>query len=110
MANKFGAAYTLPPFVPVSTQNRLQAASTSFVTSYSCAQRQIKGWLSLIISVVVADYALITGAYSLVIFVGGKFNYFKERNSWQRYINMSDDQAEVPLVGTINSRYLSKTV
>lgn len=55
----------LPKFTP------LQPVDTVFLQSYSCEQRRLKTGISLLISVVVADYALIVGGYSLVMFIAG---------------------------------------
>jgi hypothetical protein len=58
-------------FLPVGSNNTLQPSSTTFLRSYSCLQKQIKGALSATVSVIVADYAFIAGAYSLVVFCVG---------------------------------------
>lgn len=68
----------LPQFLALDDHNSLQSTGTSFLRSYSCVQRQLKNWVSVIISVLVADYALIIGAYSLVVWCAGK---------WQKYNN-----------------------
>jgi hypothetical protein len=61
------------PIIPLSLNetNRLQGSPTSLLQTYSCTQRQPKEALSLIVSVLAADYALAHGAYSLFIFVTG---------------------------------------
>jgi hypothetical protein len=79
-ARTAGFNYTVPSFLPVNNENRLQAIPASFLASYSCTRRQTKGWLSLIISVLVADYALIVGVYRLVIFIGEKSERFANRS------------------------------
>jgi hypothetical protein len=62
----------LPSFNRLSNDNRLEASSVSFVQSYSCTERRMKGWLSVFISVAVADYAFLTGAYTVFTFIVGK--------------------------------------
>jgi hypothetical protein len=42
---------------------------TVFVQSYLCEQRRLKSPFSLLITVLVADYALIIGAYNLVLMI-----------------------------------------
>jgi hypothetical protein len=62
--------------LPLSDKNRFQATGSSLNETYTCSQRQLKTWLSLSISVLSADTALILGAYGLFIFATG---YFQER-------------------------------
>lgn len=52
-------------------ENQLHDVPTSLSLTYSCSQRQVKGWLSLFISVLAADVALIIGAYNFFIMVAG---------------------------------------
>jgi hypothetical protein len=47
----------------------LQPSDTTFLQSYSCQKRVLKSGVSLLISVIAADYAFIAGAYSLIIWV-----------------------------------------
>lgn len=47
--------------------------------TYTCSQRQLNRWLSLVISVVTADVALILSTYNLFIFVA---SYLQKR--WDR--------------------------
>lgn len=63
--NELSNLLPLPEFTP------LQPVDTVFLQSYSCEQRRLKTGISLLISVVVADYALIVGGYSLVMFIAG---------------------------------------
>lgn len=51
--------------------NRIQPIPMTFIRSYSCTQTVIKQLGSLLISVLVADYALVIGAYQLAVFIGG---------------------------------------
>ena len=44
----------------------LEPSETFLVVSYSCTQRQLKSPVSLIVTVIAADYALIVGGYSIV--------------------------------------------
>ena len=61
-----------PPFLDLGTNNTLSATPTEFIRGYSCVLRQRKKWLGLIISVIVADYAMIMAAYKVAIFIGKK--------------------------------------
>jgi hypothetical protein len=56
------------PFPAFDETNGLpmEPAQTFLVASYSCTQRQLKSPVSLIITVIAADYALIVGGYSFV--------------------------------------------
>jgi hypothetical protein len=47
----------------------LTTNETVFIQSYLCEQRRLKSPFSLFITVVVADYALITGAYNFVLLI-----------------------------------------
>jgi hypothetical protein len=70
-------------FLPVDSSNAPQPSSTTFLRTYSCLQREIKGALSATVSVIVADDAFIQGAYSVLFCVGwwqskrpnGKYRY-----------------------------------
>lgn len=79
-------ATSLPSFLPIQDGNRIQPISVSIATTYYCTVTQLKGWVSLLISVVVADWALITGAYTFFVWIGSwhRLRYFgiekKERN------------------------------
>ena len=57
---------SLPELFPLQGDD-LFLENTTFMRSYSCVQRQLKAPGSLVISIIVADYALIVGAYTLVI-------------------------------------------
>jgi hypothetical protein len=97
-----GVNYTLPSFLPVNDENRLQPIPASFLASYSCTRRQIKGWLSLIISVLVADYALIVGAYHFIIFIGEKSRRFAsplhKENAKEDNEGLGDETDIIPLM------------
>ena len=60
-----------PTFLPLSADNSLQPFGVTLLRSYSCVERQLKGWVSAAISVLVADYALIMGGYTFFVFVIG---------------------------------------
>jgi hypothetical protein len=70
---RFSGYPSIPPFLPINESNRLEPISISFLTTYSCTETQLKGWVSVIISVLVADYALITGAYTFIVWISGPF-------------------------------------
>ena len=48
-----------------------QPPDVTFVKSYSCIERRLKAPISLIISVIVADYTFVVGLYTLVILIAG---------------------------------------
>ena len=70
-----------PNFLPLDTNNSLKPNPTSFLRSYSCVQRQWKGWVTVIILVIVADYTFIMGGYTLVLLVAGWLQKHKDGNS-----------------------------
>jgi hypothetical protein len=65
--------------LPITESNQLQNSPLPFVKTYTCSQRQLKGWLSFSISVIAADTALVLGAYNIFIFVA---SYLQKR--WDR--------------------------
>jgi hypothetical protein len=60
---------SIPQFDALTDQNSLKAKDQMFIRSYTCTERVLKTPLSLIISVFVADFTLITGAYNLTILI-----------------------------------------
>lgn len=61
----------VPEFAPIGPTNRLNSFETSFVRSYDCSERRIKGWVSFLVSVGTANYAMLSATYSAVIFFVG---------------------------------------
>lgn len=61
----------VPTFSPLDNNNQLQPVETEFIRSYSCLQRQWRGVLSAIVSVIVADYALFFGPYHFYLWLCG---------------------------------------
>jgi hypothetical protein len=68
---------TYPPIL-LNDENRLTPVETTLLRSYSCSQWQLKNPASLVISVIVANYALIKGSYALVLLVAGWFQKRKD--------------------------------
>ena len=60
---------SLPPFLPLSEQNSLDLPSVKILRNYSCSGRQMKGWVSVVISVITADYAILGGVYHFFIYI-----------------------------------------
>src|SRR5271154_4499288 len=58
----------VPRLAPIDDENFLSPTEATFIQTYPCNVRVMKTPLSAIVSVVVADYAFIKGAYSLFIF------------------------------------------
>ena len=69
---------SLPPVPPFDDNTRLTPVNTTILQSYSCSQRRLRDGMSLVILVVVADYALITGAYKFIVLVAGWFQKRKD--------------------------------
>jgi hypothetical protein len=57
------------PLIPLNDATRLRPFETTLLRSYSCASREMKNWINLIVSVFAADYALIAGSYGLLVIV-----------------------------------------
>ena len=64
-------AVTPAEFLALNETNRLQPVDTTFFISYSCTERQLKGWFGVFTSVFAADYAILVTAYGIFIFIAG---------------------------------------
>lgn len=58
----YGLNITLPQF-----KSPLQPQPTTFVRTYFCTQKQLKGLASVVISVFAADYTLVLGVFGVAI-------------------------------------------
>jgi hypothetical protein len=67
-----------PEFLPLDNNNSLQQTAVTFLTSYSCMQRQPQPFIYAAVSVLVADYVFIAGGYSFVIIVA---TWWKKRRT-----------------------------
>jgi hypothetical protein len=66
--------------LPVSETNKpLSNSPVSLYTMLTCSQRQIKGWVSFVVSVAAADTALILGVYNVFIFIAGWIQKRRDR-------------------------------
>jgi hypothetical protein len=65
---------------PVTTGTPITLPTMTFIQSYSCTRRQLKKGISFLIAVVVADYALIIGGYSLAILIAGTIQKYRRRD------------------------------
>jgi hypothetical protein len=67
--------YTLAEFLPLNDTNRLQATTAVTTTTlkylYTCSDLKLRAPLSLIISVIVADWGLIHPSLTIIIFLFG---------------------------------------
>jgi hypothetical protein len=70
----------LPQFSNLSDENSLKAQVSTFTRTYSCLQIKPKSPLNFIVSVVVAEYALIMGGYKLAILVAEVIQKRKQRD------------------------------
>ena len=59
----------IPGFQSLSNGNNLRPETRHFFRGYACTERRLKAPMSLIIAVIVADYALIMSAYKVTILV-----------------------------------------
>ena len=73
------------PFAPLNDVNRLHEVEMTFFQSYSCTVRQLKSPLGFLVSVVVADYAFIKGAYSIFMFCAAWLQKRKYRESMTKF-------------------------
>ena len=71
--HKIDTGLVLPNFLALDENNSLKPLPMTFLRSYSCTERQLKGWLSATISVLTTDYAFIVGGYKLVVWIAGKW-------------------------------------
>jgi hypothetical protein len=62
-----GIHFRVGEFLPLTNSNTLSPIPTTFLRSYSCSQRQAKGWVSLLMNVIIADYTFVFGAYHLLL-------------------------------------------
>lgn len=67
---------SIPTFLPFTNENRIEASPVSILTTYSCTIAQLKNWANGLVSVAVADWAFITGAYHFFIWIGGLWGHF----------------------------------
>ena len=67
VAQSFGQ----PPPVLLNDETRFEPIQKTLLRSYICSKRETKGPLSLIISVIAGGYALIVGAYKVVLIITG---------------------------------------
>lgn len=61
-------------------ENSLKPRNTTFIRSYSCVERHLRSWLERIISVIVADYALIGVPYAIIVFVAVEIEKRRQRD------------------------------
>lgn len=64
----------------MTNDNHVTLPEMTFIKSYSCTYRQMKSPIDFIISVVVADYALIIGGYTIAIFIAGSIQNYRRRD------------------------------
>jgi hypothetical protein len=67
----------LPEFLPLGGNNTLEPTPKSFLRSYSCVIRQLKGAVSVAILILIADYTFIAGGYSLLLWGVGSWAKYK---------------------------------
>ena len=77
-------------FLPLSKSNQLVPIQTTFLRSYSCVERRIKGWLSATILVIVADYTFIVGMYNFISFMAGWWQKRKDRKGAYKNVEMDN--------------------
>lgn len=61
--------YTLTPFRPLNEANRMNASTVSLNMLYTCTDLKLKDSAGLIISIIVADWAMLTSVFALVVFL-----------------------------------------
>lgn len=64
----FGTSAIFPQFELPSNINSLNVSKTTFIRSYACNQRKWKSRLERVVSVILADYALIGLPYAIAVF------------------------------------------
>jgi hypothetical protein len=63
--------YHLPEFSQLNNTNQINATDVELKLLYSCTDLQLKSSEGLVISIIVADWALITSLYAIALFIGG---------------------------------------
>jgi hypothetical protein len=76
-------AELFPPQVLLNDETRFQPVQTTLVRSYTCSWRNRKSSLDLIVSVIVAEYALIMGAYTIVRVITGWLQKRKDTSKFK---------------------------
>jgi len=70
MTNWLGSLHVqIPLFEEINPRLPLKANNTTLLMSYSCRQRRLKSPLTLIITVAVADYALVKAGYEILLII-----------------------------------------
>jgi hypothetical protein len=75
----------------LNNETRLKPIQTTLFRSYTCSQRRPKKPLDLIVSVLVADYALIVGFYKFFVFITGWWQKRKDHGILSQKTNRSDE-------------------
>jgi len=63
----------LPDFSPLNQTNQLSNSDVSLKLLYACQDLQLKSSSNLVISVLVADWALITSMFAIAVFMGAAY-------------------------------------
>ena len=69
----------VPEFMPLDETNRLYPTDTQLYRTYMCSRRQLKGWFSVLVSILAADYALLAALYTFAIYILGWLHKRKEK-------------------------------
>jgi hypothetical protein len=60
---------TVPDFLSLDDSNRMNATTVSLKMLYTCTDLQLKDSAGLIISLIVADWAMLTSLFAVVVFL-----------------------------------------
>jgi hypothetical protein len=71
----FGAK--LPEFSPLNQTNQISASNVSLKLLYACTDLQLKSSQNLVVSVVVADWALISMVFGIALFLGAWYEQLR---------------------------------
>ena len=88
-----GNLLPFPDFTP------LQPVDTMFQLSYSCEQLRLKSGVSLLISIIAADYAFIVGGYSLLMCLAGNLQKRKEEGTQTHLDNIEINLKQIIVKG-----------
>lgn len=73
-----GGYQTAPVFLPLDDTNYLKAAEATFLRTYSCTERRLKGgWF---FSVFATDFAFVSGAYTLILLIAARLERRRGQN------------------------------
>jgi hypothetical protein len=72
--------YIFPPFAPLNETNKLDQSNVSLRALYACSDLTLRSSQSLVIAVIVADWAFITTFFTIALVIGTFLHTRREQN------------------------------